>query len=148
MALLHQRRNQSQSATDFLRQSLDLGEKHGFVRSIADTGPALGPLLAELAALQPSAYIEQVRAAITKSDARQPEAENRRSTPKLAAPLTRREREVLSLLGQYRTDREIAETLVISPLTVRTHIENLASKLAANGRRAIVSRAREHGLLA
>ena len=66
----------------------------------------------------------------------------------LAAPLTRREREVLLLLGQQQTDREIAEALVISPLTVRTHIENLSSKLEANGRRAIVNRAREHGLLA
>ena len=56
-------------------------------------------------------------------------------------------REVLNLLGQHRTDREIAETLVISPLTVRTHIENLSSKLSVNGRRAIVSRARECGLL-
>jgi DNA-binding CsgD family transcriptional regulator len=51
-------------------------------------------------------------------------------------------------LGQHHTDREIAEALVISPLTVRTHIENLSSKLAVNGRRAIVSRAREYGLLA
>ena len=65
----------------------------------------------------------------------------------LTAPLTGREREVLNLLGQHRTDREIAETLVISPLTVRTHIENLSSKLSVNGRHAIVSRAHECGLL-
>jgi DNA-binding CsgD family transcriptional regulator len=41
----------------------------------------------------------------------------------------------------YQTDREIAEQLVISPLTVRTHIEHLSEKLGVNGRRAIVARA-------
>jgi DNA-binding CsgD family transcriptional regulator len=55
--------------------------------------------------------------------------------------LTRRERDVLRLLMAYQTDREIAEQLIISPLTVRTHIEHLAEKLGVNGRRAIAARA-------
>ena len=51
------------------------------------------------------------------------------------------------LLGQRRTDREIAEELVVSTVTVRTHIDHLAEKLGVRGRRAIVTRAREMGLL-
>ena len=48
----------------------------------------------------------------------------------------------------YQTDREIAEQLVISPLTVRTHIEHLSEKLGVSGRRAIVARAISLNLLA
>jgi len=88
-----------------------------------------------------------LRAATGGWTARTTLRENSIAITPLAEPLTRREREVLNLLGQHCTDREIAEALVISPLTVRTHIENLSSKLSVNGRRAIVSRAREHGLL-
>ena len=65
-----------------------------------------------------------------------------------AIRLTRRERDVLRLLMAYKTDREIADELVISPLTVRTHIENLSEKLGVNGRRAIVTRAVSLNLLA
>jgi LuxR family maltose regulon positive regulatory protein len=148
-ALLLQHKRQRAAALETLRHALALAEEHGFVRSLADGGPLLEPLLAELAITEPSAIIAQVRAAIGAgghkgTGSREPMA----AMARLAIPLTRREREVLALLGQYRTDREIAETLVISPLTVRTHIENLSSKLSVNGRRAIVNQAREKGLLA
>jgi LuxR family maltose regulon positive regulatory protein len=147
-ALLLLRQRQRGAAREVLRQALVLGEEHGLVRSIADTGPQLEPLLAELAITQPSAYLQRVRMAIGAASTRAPGNPLRPFITHLPSPLTRREQEVLALLGEYRTDREIAETLVISPLTVRTHIENLSSKLEVNGRRAIVHRAREHGLLA
>jgi LuxR family maltose regulon positive regulatory protein len=145
--LLVQRR-QLPAATAVLRQALELGQERGLVRCIADAGPLLEPLVEELSITQPSMYLERVRAAIGSQAFVSPGVESKQRPVRLDSPLTRREREVLALLGQYRTDREIAETLVISPLTVRTHIENLSSKLEVNGRRAIVSRAREHGLLA
>lgn len=46
-----------------------------------------------------------------------------------AAPLTRRERQILALAAQGRSAREIAEHYSISPLTVRKHRENLMRKL-------------------
>jgi DNA-binding CsgD family transcriptional regulator len=54
---------------------------------------------------------------------------------------------VLGLLGQRYTDREIAAALMISPLTVRSHIENLSEKLGVRGRRKLVARAHELSLL-
>ncbi len=57
-------------------------------------------------------------------------------------PLTGREVQVLELLALRLTDREIADTLVISPFTVRRHIENISEKLGVRGRRALVERAR------
>jgi non-specific serine/threonine protein kinase len=53
--------------------------------------------------------------------------------------LTRREREVLRLLSGGLTDREIAETLSISPRTVGYHITNLLAKLDVESRTAAVA---------
>lgn len=43
--------------------------------------------------------------------------------------LTEREQEVLSLIAQGMSNREIAERLVLSPKTVKTHVSNILSKL-------------------
>jgi two-component system NarL family response regulator len=50
------------------------------------------------------------------------------------APLTRREREVLSLLAEGADNKVIARTLVISPQTARTHIQNIIGKLGVHSR--------------
>jgi DNA-binding NarL/FixJ family response regulator len=62
--------------------------------------------------------------------------------------LTNREQEVLELLAKRCTDKEIAETMVISPNTVGSYIDHLGDKLGARGRRAIVQAAKDQGLLA
>jgi LuxR family transcriptional regulator, maltose regulon positive regulatory protein len=129
------------AAFQALEGAIALAEPRGLIRPILDAGPQLGSLLEELAARKPSSFMTRLLAAGRShptGTARQPQALPR---------LTTREREVLVLLSQYCTDRVIAETLVVSPLTVRTHIENLAEKLAVRGRRNIVDRARELGLL-
>jgi DNA-binding NarL/FixJ family response regulator len=51
-----------------------------------------------------------------------------------AALLTRREKEVLALLAEGSDNNHIAQVLVISPQTVRTHIQNLLAKLGAHSR--------------
>jgi DNA-binding CsgD family transcriptional regulator len=42
--------------------------------------------------------------------------------------LTRREREVLSLIAAGQTNREMAESLVVSPETVKTHVRHVLNK--------------------
>jgi DNA-binding NarL/FixJ family response regulator len=61
--------------------------------------------------------------------------------------LTRREREVLRLLAQGAGNREMAMSLGIGYLTVRTHVRNLASKLTAHSKLEIVARAYQLDLL-
>jgi DNA-binding NarL/FixJ family response regulator len=59
------------------------------------------------------------------------------------AAITPREAEVLRLLSCGMTNRAIADTLSISPTTVRNHIEHLLSKLGAHSKlEAVVTAAR------
>ncbi len=64
-----------------------------------------------------------------------------------AEDLTDREREVLSLLAQGLSTRDIAETLSISPSTARNHIQNILHKLHVHSRLEAVAYAFEHGLV-
>jgi DNA-binding NarL/FixJ family response regulator len=52
----------------------------------------------------------------------------------LVSSLTRREREILALLSSGAGNDAIAQRLVISPETARTHIQNLLSKLGVHSR--------------
>ena len=61
----------------------------------------------------------------------------------LIEPLTEREGEVLLLLAEGRTNREIAERLVVTLDTVKKHLTHIFGKLDAASRPQVVARARE-----
>ena len=61
--------------------------------------------------------------------------------------LTAREREVLTLVGQGLSNSEIAQRLVLSPLTAKTHVAHMFMKLAARDRAQLVVLAYETGLV-
>ena len=73
----------------------------------------------------------------------------RSATPATDAPrgLTAREVEVLALVAAGRTNQEIAAELVVSPHTVRRHLQNIFTKLDVSSRAAAVSFAFRHDLL-
>ena len=60
--------------------------------------------------------------------------------------LTAREAEVLSLIATGRTNTQIADALVISPSTVKTHINNIFAKTGISDRAQAVRYAYRHGL--
>jgi two-component system, NarL family, response regulator LiaR len=62
------------------------------------------------------------------------------------AGLTDREHEVLSLVAQGRSNHDIAQTLVISDKTVKTHMSNILSKLHLEDRTQLAIYALKHGL--
>jgi two-component system response regulator NreC len=61
--------------------------------------------------------------------------------------LTRREREVLTLIGEGATSKEIATRLGISPKTAQVHRDNLKQKLKAKSTAAMVRYAIKHKLI-
>lgn len=61
--------------------------------------------------------------------------------------LTRREREVLGLLAEGRSNREIADDLFVTLATVKTHVAHVYAKLGARNRNEAIGRAVSLGLL-
>ena len=59
--------------------------------------------------------------------------------------LTRREGEIAALIAQGKSNREIADELVLSPRTVEKHAENILAKLGLTSRAQIVRWAVEGG---
>jgi two-component system nitrate/nitrite response regulator NarL len=62
------------------------------------------------------------------------------------ARLTPREKQVLGLIARGKKTIEIAETLVISSETARTHVQNILTKLGVHSRLEAASFVIEHGL--
>ncbi len=68
-------------------------------------------------------------------------------TPVGLTVLTEREREVLTLIGRGLNNAELAEQLVISPLTAKTYVSRLLTKLDVRDRAQLVIAAYESGLV-
>jgi LuxR family maltose regulon positive regulatory protein len=139
-----------------LRQTLTGARPQGFVRTFADCGPKMTQLLRELRADElPADLARYVDHILTACAHRQnniapaqtaPKAHKKAQTP-LASPLTTREIEVLLLLDQRYTDKEIAQTLVISSFTVQAHTRSIYRKLDVSDRREATNKARTMGLI-
>jgi DNA-binding NarL/FixJ family response regulator len=63
------------------------------------------------------------------------------------AQLTAREREVVALVAQGRSNEEITRDLVISPATTKTHTSRAPAKLGARDRAQLVTPAYQHGFV-
>jgi DNA-binding NarL/FixJ family response regulator len=61
--------------------------------------------------------------------------------------LTEREREILALVARGLSNADIADRLVISPLTAKTHIRNVLQKVGCRDRAALTTLAYETGLV-
>jgi predicted ATPase/DNA-binding CsgD family transcriptional regulator len=127
---------------------LQVEERAGFERALALAREALGVqgLAAELAvgrALSPEQAVAEAPSATTEPEAAPPPTS---SAPANPFRLTQREREVLTLLAQRFTNKEIAEALFVSARTVQTHTISIFSKLGVDNRRDAAALAVRHGL--
>ncbi|MCA9489036.1 MAG: response regulator transcription factor [Myxococcales bacterium] len=111
---------------------------------------ANGVLLRDVSSDRLAAAVFAVRHGLRVVDDRlDAPASARRSTPleQPSEPLTAREVEVLSLLAEGRSNREIGIALDISPHTAKFHVDRLLAKLFASSRTDAVVRAVRMGLL-
>jgi LuxR family maltose regulon positive regulatory protein len=137
-ALTHQLRGEIPAALEPLERALTLAEPEGYTRIFVDEGPAMAALL-QVAAKRRTApeYARQLLSAFRKPENTTP------VTKVLIEPLSRRELDVLRLLGTDLDGPDIARQLVVSLSTLRTHTRSIYNKLGVNNRRAAVRRAEE-----
>lgn len=163
-ALIHQEQGDKEAALLALRRALSLAEAEGYVRIFVIERPHIAPLLVELLhadapgdiTTQPAVsvgYIRRLLAELAREPSPGPASGIARPLPDavmtqpLAEPLTQRELQVLALIAAGASNRDIADSLVISPNTVKKHTSNIFGKLAVASRTQALVRATELGLL-
>lgn len=146
MAMAYKKAGNNQKALSVLKESLDLAEPLGFVRTFLDHGQRMQNLLMALLEIKPdSLYVRSLLNAF-KSEKLQV-SDKKGSYSSIQFNLSGRELEVLKMLSERLSNREIADQLFISPETVKKHTVNIYRKLGVNSRRQAVSAARKLGLL-
>ncbi len=130
-----------------LERALAQAAPEGYIRLFVDEG---APLLALLRRAQTHSAVPQY-VAILLAAFGEPPPEDRASlvsrSDGMLEPLTEREREVLRLLLEGASNREIARRLVVSVNTVKRHVYNLCGKLGVQSRTQAIARARTLNLL-
>src|SRR6266487_3749917 len=146
-ALALQAQGKQDEALKTLGRVLALAEPEGYIRLFLDEGTPMLILLRQAYAFQITpGYVvtlleaagEQVRPALHRSTSR---------SSQLLDSLTAREREVLRLLVDGASNREIADHLVLSVNTVKKHVFNICSKLNVQGRTQAIAKVRTLNIL-
>lgn len=147
-AIALQAQHQTSKALVVLAKGLTLAEPEGYVRSFVDEGAPLAELLHQAAdrGITPD-YVSRLLAAFGNLGTDAPPIEEGSRSQNLIEPLTERELELLQLVTEGLSNREIAAKLFIALGTVKSHVHNIYGKLSAQNRAQAVARAKELGLL-
>ena len=126
-----------------LERALALAEPEGYARVFIDQGEVIAALLSQVDILP--AYVGRLLVAL--------ENETKANLPldldqsSLVEPLSERELELLRLIAAGMTNQAVAEALVVSVNTVKTHARSIYGKLGVHNRTQAATRARELGLI-
>jgi LuxR family maltose regulon positive regulatory protein len=135
------------AALSVLERALVLAEPEGYIRLFVDEGT---PMLALLRLAHERRSVPGYVASLLAVCGEQPASELPRSASDagvLVEPLTEREREVLRLLMEGASNREIAQRLVLSINTVKRHVYNICGKLGVQSRTQVLVKARDLNLI-
>jgi LuxR family maltose regulon positive regulatory protein len=148
--------NDQDKALHVLNEALALAEPGGFIRLFVDEGEPMRLLIAGFRVLigkqgnregqRLIGYVEELLAAFPQAMVlSQSEIRNQRS--EILEPLSSRELEILRLIAQGLSNREIGERLFLALDTVKGHNRRIFAKLQVSSRTEAIARARELGLL-
>jgi LuxR family maltose regulon positive regulatory protein len=153
LALLHEARGSRALALHTLELAMELAEPEGYLQLFLDEGEALAGLLAAAADQgQQAAFAGKLL--VLAGAGGQAGAAAQMATPEPGAPptgdlniLSPREIEVLRLLAEGLTNKEIAQRLYISLRTVKYHTTNIFTKLNVDNRTQAVMKAGGLGII-
>lgn len=149
LAQLFWEQKQTDQARETLEKALTRGQVGNYIRLFVNEGAAVLSMLQAFSFESiDAAYSDRLLAAFAKET----EPTVSPSTPTsaeqpLVESLSDREMSVLRLIASGLSNQAIADTLVISPHTVRSHIKNINSKLGAQSRTQAIARGHALNLL-
>ncbi len=156
--LAHQQLGEPDKALNGLQQALSVAEPSGYTRLFLDWGQPMAELLHT--AVQHNIMsdyainlLDHLRLTILDTSAslstglRFEDTPNRQSQIANRQSLSPRETEVLQLIAQGLTNKEIAQRLVIAPSTAKRHTVNIYNKLGVSNRVEATAKAYELGLV-
>ena len=129
-------------ARRFLADALKQARPEGFIRTFVDKGEPMKFLLERLKSEggELKDYVLTILSAFGETG-RAPRSQL------LVEPMSERELEILRLMADGLSNREIAERLVITVGTAKSHVHHILEKLGGDSRMQAVAKARELGLL-
>lgn len=149
-AILQSIKGNRTKAVDLLIRALTIAEPEGYFRIFVDHGTDLIELLDNIPeGSRVKGYASRLSQSIKEEACEAQPAAASESLPKIEREnvLSEREMDVLNLLSEGLSNQEIADRLVVSLNTVKTHIKNILLQLDVHNRTRAVSRARELGLI-
>jgi LuxR family maltose regulon positive regulatory protein len=143
-ALTYQKQGQPDEALAAVERAVTLAHPGGWIRPFVELGAEMAGLLKRLKTRKNIAteYVNQLLSNVETSSS--PLSSMNQA---LKDPLTTREIEILALLRQRFSNREIADKLFISPGTVKLHTIKIYQKLDVHSRREAAAKAVELELL-
>ena len=145
-ALVRAEQGSRAEALAILDETLALAEPERYVRSFVDLGPELGDLIREIARTRASSKYLQGLVGAFEAPPGEESTTMSREQP-LIEPLSDRELEVLGLVAEGLTNREVGRRLHIAESTVKSHRNSVYGKLAVDNRTEAAAKARELNLL-
>jgi len=143
-SLLDQELGNTSAALTVLEKALRLAQPGGFIRIFVDLGPQMGQALTQLKGDRDlHAYVKQILSAFPNIQ----QDMNSMDQGKILEPLTNREMQILELLRERMTNKEIAIQLMVSPGTIKGHTIQIYHKLDVGNRRQAVEKAVSLGIL-
>lgn len=145
-ALVYEVDGQTETAVAILEEALNIAQPTGYIRLFVDEGEPMRQLLAkqQLTTGHMREYVQKLLVAFAAPA-------NNQAIPQQPQPLldalSEREIEVLQLVAEGLSNREVADRLYLSPHTVKVHARNIYSKLDVKNRTQAVAKARELNIL-